>query len=360
MNKRIKEITNSIGSFSQDLYHKSEVLPELFKLQDEIVNLTFNKDHADNGRLRLWDVKAYIEQLNAECGYVVDEQLQRFKDDCKTICNIIKAEKAGQAGEHKAFRSLETVRCRNMVLKNVEFTLNDHRTEVDAIVITENTVFIIEVKNPIKNIQIDERGNYYRESNEKLIFDKNIGEQMNDKEYLLREVFKTKGLEGVNIQSLVVFTNSLISVQNNYPYIRTCYLSELPHIINRSTGESYFEDIMDMMVIAINESMCYEKYPMPIDMKEFKMNFAVMMAILENAKKGIPNEGGLEVDRSDESVSEFAYDVEPIIVHNWRQRIAMWFMNHRSMIPVVAAIDMIPIRTVLKNGHAVDRDTIFN
>lgn len=80
MNKRIEEITNSIGSFSRDLYHKSEVLPELFKLQDEVVNLTFNKDHADNGRLRLWDVEAYIEQLNAECGYVVDEQLQRFKD----------------------------------------------------------------------------------------------------------------------------------------------------------------------------------------------------------------------------------------------------------------------------------------
>lgn len=90
------------------------------------------------------------------------------------------------------------------------------------------------------------------------------------------------------------------------------------------------------------------------------MNFAVMMAILEKAKKGTSNESGLEVDRSDESVSELAYDVEPTIVHNWRQRIAMWFKDHRSMIPVVASINMTPVTVVLKNGRAVDCDTLFN
>lgn len=39
---RTNEIFNQITAFSKDTYTKEEYLPELMKLQEEVVNLTFN------------------------------------------------------------------------------------------------------------------------------------------------------------------------------------------------------------------------------------------------------------------------------------------------------------------------------
>jgi len=284
MKNRIDEILKEMKSFKKTLYNKQEVLPELFALQDELVNLTFNDNHAENSNFRIWDVEDHLEKLNENCGYIADELLAQFKSDCKIICNIIKAEKSGQAGENKAFKALETLRCKNTVLKNIEFVVEDHRTELDAIVITEKAVFIVEVKNPGKDICIDERGNYCRIRTDKMVFDKNIGEKMNEKEYLLREALKGCGFENANIRNMVVFTNSAINVENKFPYIHTCYLSEMPHIIGGYDGENiHSDDDIKLMTDAINFNKCHECYAMPIDIENFKITFATLMATLEKA-----------------------------------------------------------------------------
>lgn len=285
METRIGEILNGMSSFTKDLYNKQEVLPELLALQDELVKLTFNDDHAENGNLRIWDVESHLDKLNSDCGHIAEEQLAKFKAGCKVICNTIKAEKSGQAGEYKAFRSLETLRCKNSVLKNIEFVEGDHRTELDAIVITEKAIFIVEVKNPGKDIYIDERGNYCRVS-DTLIFDNNIGEKMNEKDFLLREALGDCGIENINIQNIVVFTNSAMHVENRFPYINTCYLSDMPHRIVGYDGERiYTDDDIAAMISAIETNKCHETYPLPIDMQEFKQDFANLMATLEKASE---------------------------------------------------------------------------
>lgn len=42
--KRISEIVFKITAFSRDAYPKSEFLPELFKLQKELIGLTFKNE----------------------------------------------------------------------------------------------------------------------------------------------------------------------------------------------------------------------------------------------------------------------------------------------------------------------------
>ena len=103
---RIKEIIGAMQSFKKDAYHKEELLPEYLELQKELINLTFNDGHAENGKLRIWDVENHLEKLNEECGHIADEELNVFKEDSKFICNAIKSEFSGNAGEYKAFRSL--------------------------------------------------------------------------------------------------------------------------------------------------------------------------------------------------------------------------------------------------------------
>lgn len=97
------------------------------------------------------------------------------------------------------------------------------------------------MKNPHRDIYIDERGNYCRVGNT-MNLDCNIGEKMNDKVYLLREALKSSGYSNANIISLVVFTNSTMHVDNRYDYITTCFLGNLPHIIERYDGKPIYND----------------------------------------------------------------------------------------------------------------------
>lgn len=280
---RIKEILNSMQSFKKEAYRKEELLPEYFELQKEMINLTFNDNHAENGKLRIWDVENHFEKLNEEYGHVADEELKAFKEERKIFSNTIKSELSGNAGEYKAFRSLETLRCKNKIMKNIEFKSGDRRTEIDAIVFTEKAVFIIEVKNPHRDIYIDERGNYCRVS-DTMHLDCNIGEKMNDKVYLLREALKSAGYSNANIVNLVVFTNSTIHVDNRYDYISTCFLSKLPHIIEDYDGKPIYSDSsISAMMESVTNAECKEAYPVEIDINQYKYHFANLMATLEEA-----------------------------------------------------------------------------
>ncbi len=134
--ERVNELKASMKSFGKEKYQKAELLDEMFALQQEIVSLTFNQDHAALAELRIWDVEKHLEQMNEELGNVADEELQRFIEGSKILCNLIKAEISGNRGEAKAFRTLEYIKSRNYVLKNVELSDGDFRTELDAVVIT--------------------------------------------------------------------------------------------------------------------------------------------------------------------------------------------------------------------------------
>ena len=98
--QRIEELMKAMKSFGKESYHKSELLNEMFALQQEIVELTFSGDHAATAELKIWDVERHLEQLNEECGNVADEELARFKEGCKVLCNLIKAEISGNRKSH--------------------------------------------------------------------------------------------------------------------------------------------------------------------------------------------------------------------------------------------------------------------
>lgn len=279
--RRINEIMEAMKSFGKEKYQKNELLTEMLALQQEIVGLAFNGNHASMADLKIWDVERHLDQLNQDCGNAADEELQRFKDGSKTLCNLIKAEISGNRGEAKAFRTLQYIRTKNIVLKNLELSNEDFRTELDAVVITPGTVTIIEVKNTAKNIFIDENGDYFR-TGEFLKWDCNIAEKMTLKEELLRKVLASGGMDGIRIRSIVVFTNNRIEVQNKYSRIRTCFVSQLAYIIDgfksgRSLSDEEMEQIKDLIKIAESK----QNYPFEFDVAQYKLDFATVMAILE-------------------------------------------------------------------------------
>ena len=284
--ERIHEITSRMTSFPEPQIHRSALLAELLKLQAELCNETFNDIHAENSKLRLWDVQAHLEKLNEERGHVADVELRTFKKGCKIVSGAISSEIIGSAGEYKAARCLDIIRCNKRILRNIEFSADDRRTELDFIVFTEKAIFILEVKNPQKDIYIDERGNYCRAGNA-TNFDKNIGESMNNKAYLLRQALINAGYEEPNIQSVVVFTNNNIHVENRFPHIDITYLSALPHIIEKYEGDSlYTITDIERMANSVQAAACKEAYPLPFDVNQFKTDFATLMAKLEDYDYG--------------------------------------------------------------------------
>ena len=233
----------------------------------------------------------HLAKLNDERGHVADDLLQNFTESCRIVNESIRGEISGSKGEYKALRSIETVRAKHTVLRNIELSAGDHRTELDIIVFTEKAIFVVEAKNPTRDIVIVDRGNYCRINNGHTSFDKNIGEKMNDKTYLLRGVLQDAGVENPNIISLVVFTNNNISVTNNFPFIQHCFLSSLPHLIDNYQGaDLYAEEAIDHMVSSVESAKSADSYELPLDVNQFKQDFADLMVKLENTPEEEPEE----------------------------------------------------------------------
>lgn len=310
--KRTEEIERSITAFTRDSYHKSELLPEMLKLQSEVVNLTFNEQHADNASLRLYDVTKHFAQINKNCGNICDKELAAFEKSSKGICNLIKAEISGQKGEAYAFKSLKDLTCKNLVLKNIELENEGNRSELDAIVITEKGIFLVEVKNTHKNVLIDKSGKYYRNGN-RLRFDCYLKEKMNIKETLLSDVLGNAGFNNVPIFSIVAFTCGSIEVQNYCKDLTATFASNLIYHIEFCDVQKRFNE-GDMAAIydAIKKAKCFEYYPVSEEIKEFKRNYTELIVKLEsiNSAREIIEEKESKVNTALTNFREFFKMIE--------------------------------------------------
>lgn len=282
--KREDEIINSFKAFQKNEYNKDEVLSELLKLEEEAVKLIYNGEHSDFCNLKLRDVYKHMEQMSIErYGAVIDE-VSTFRRDCFSLHNMIKAEISGRKGEMKAFRILSNLKCRNIILKNVELSNGSKRTEIDAVVVTSKAIFIIEVKNTGKDIFISEEGVYYRVS-EYMSRDCNIKEKVETKEELLISAFEKAGISDANVEKIVVFTNDNIEVQNRCGYVNVAFLDLLPAIIEDYVGdELYSEELMAAFAQAIDIGRCHERYPVDESITNFKKSFSIAMSTLEMAE----------------------------------------------------------------------------
>lgn len=271
---------NKFNSFKNDVYYKDEILNEYFKLEGELVELTIpnNVDHRES--LRIYDVENYLETVNADRNYIASKELAIFKEGCKKICNRIKAEISGKKGENKAFAYLNRLNTQHLIIKNIELSDGETKTEIDAVVISQKKIFIIEVKNTSRDIFIDEDGNYYR-TGKFLNWDSNILHKLDAKEKLLRNCLKNIYDKEISIERIVVFTNNRIKVTNACLNFRTAFITQLPFIIDRTIGcNIYTLSDIEKISQSIEENRCKEAYALDFDINDFKSSFIKLMTKL--------------------------------------------------------------------------------
>ena len=277
----MKTMTNQIKAFSKESYHKSEILPELLSYQQEVAVIAMGEEHKDT---HFSELIKYFENENEQLGGALKSSLEKFRKDSLMIDNLIKSEISGYNGETKAFQSLGKLKCNHRIIKNMELCNDTLRTEIDAVVITEKGIFIIEVKNTQKNVFIDETGDFYRTSKYQK-FDSNIADKMQIKETLLREKLDALGYSGIRIFPVVVFTNKYIEVQNKRRGLKTCFSSQLPYIIDDWKSFEYLTNSdLDIIEKELTDTVASATFPMQFDTDSVKNNFIELMNNLERAK----------------------------------------------------------------------------
>lgn len=278
--ERAKEIVDGMTSCTKEVYFKQDVLPELLALQTEIISVAFPGANERYTDLTINDVENCFYEESRGFGNIATREFRRFESGCKELVNCIKSEISGKRGETETIEILERLECKKHILQNVELVLDDQRTEIDAIVITEKGVFIIETKNSKRDIFVDENGDYYK-TGEYLYLDQNIVEKLDKKEQILRLTLENNGIKNPKIKKIVVFPNNRITVRNTHRNLTTCFLNMLPSFIEDKQQAIYDENDMEMISKVIENARTEEAYPLGLDVEQFKWDFAHTKAVLE-------------------------------------------------------------------------------
>ena len=283
--RMVKEVVEKIGAFTKTKYCKADIEGELRNLQHELLRLVFDEEHILNAKLKIWDAFNQLSAENEEKNGIATELLEVLREDCKMFSNLIRAEISGNWGENQVFHRLTGLKGKHTILRNIELSNGFKKTELDFVVFTEKAQVVVEVKNTKKDVFIDENGDYYRKG-EYQNFDCNIKEKMDYREKLLRvmlvDTLATIGKEA-NVIKLVVFTNNRMEIRNKCEDLKTCFLGELPYLIDDYAGEKLFteEDIIAMTEV-ISDSAESNEYELEMDMQKFKEDFVRVLVTLEN------------------------------------------------------------------------------
>ena len=281
---RANEILGNLHYCAKDMYRRDEMLEEMNELEKEMIDLTFNKEHADQGGLWIRDVEDHFRKLNEENGGIADDELQQFVSDCIDFTNYRKGIISGYKGEEMTFKKLEELTVENRVLRNIELTDGNNRTELDAVVLTHKGAWLIEIKNTRRDIFIDEHGQYYR-TGEFLRWDSDIGYKMRIKSELLAKLIHEKGYD-IPIRCILLFSNNRIQVQNKYRELTTCFLSQLNHLIGETTANDVLTTTeMEKLAEDIGGIIGTDQFPIKTDVTKMKRDYAVLMAKLEAANE---------------------------------------------------------------------------
>lgn len=295
MEGRKQEVMNKLTALRSTHYGKKEGLDEMLKLRSQMAWQMLGRDHGR--QCQYYDIINCVRDFRFHNKQISQTIVPRFVKKCYVMHDRIGAEMSGNKGEEIASYALDNIKTDHLVLRNVELDDNGKKTEIDAVVITKYGIFILEIKNSTVDITIDEKGNYYRITKNGIkMLDKNIGVQCNNRKTVLERVIAKSNFADIlktkEIQELVVFTNSNIKVENNYPYIKDCYLSTLPHIIDEFRGEEILSRRnMSNLAIYIQAREKHSEYlPVEFNIENFKDDFATLLITMEEEKEKYPRD----------------------------------------------------------------------
>lgn len=280
----IKEMEQT-GIMMKPKMTNAQRLSGLQDYQELILRMVYNEDHAEN--LRLWDVIDHFQKLALDKGYSENETVLAAIADMETVAKEIAIAISGVSGERQVAHSLQYARRNILTLQNINLQDGEDKTELDQIVITSNGILILEVKNYKKDVTISEAGQIYGPCGKRYC-DKNLGEQMNIKRYLLctkleQALEETAPDLGVHIESRVVFSDPNITVTDLYQQEAYCFKTNLPHVVEQLRSDVHYSREQMRAIADIIRGFAEEDdtYDVGFDFDRIRRTFAEALIILE-------------------------------------------------------------------------------
>ena len=281
-----------------------EYIEQLTSFQKIVSAFVFEGDDS----YRLSDSITQLQQLirNKELkdNHFVQEALRSLRNVNKELAIIM----AGKKGEERIEKALSFVQRSDLkVYKNVYITDGKEETELDMVLVTNNGIIILEIKNAKQDITISKDGRILYD-NETSYHNACIGEKMDKKRRLLRyrieQELKQRGVnlldKPIKIESCITFStqyNTHITVTDLYKKERFCYRGQLTkQIEDYYSGTCYeSEDLRVLNDILDSMESNKKRFQQKLDFSKINNEFAQLMEMLTKPDEVEPAERMLVV-----------------------------------------------------------------
>lgn len=279
---RKQQILSTMTALRKDRYSNKAMLQEAIDFEHEMYRVAFGGECIDKPRFS--DVIDRLIELDTQAGGIVADKISILNAMLAPLGEQISICFAGGSGERKTSEILTTLKCKNVILRNVELTAEHRHCEIDLLVITPKVVFCIEVKNHKHDTLLDANGNLVRMSDGKM-YDSNLGERVRWREHILRTVL-AQGVGGDStlpeIKTYVVSANPRIRFVNEFGFVDSCCNTVIANMIEKTVQESkHCGSDTELLSDIVRSAIDVREYPLDIDIESIRLLFAEILATLE-------------------------------------------------------------------------------
>lgn len=205
---------------------------------------------------------------------------------------------SGRKGEDEVAQIIKKIhRNCKVTFRNIYITDEEKSSELDAVLITDAGIIIIETKSSVKNIEITRSG--HLKYGDTVCHGQNLSRQMTTQRYLLWKLL-TAEMEsrGINIplaiDSFTVFRapeGKIIKVRDKSRLEKWCFKSELKDVIERYSGQVQYtrEQVSQLQGLMSRISRNAKNFCYNFDTEAVISSISEMIAAL-SSKEDIPEE----------------------------------------------------------------------
>ncbi len=268
-----------------------EYANNLTEFQQMILRMIMNEDYERDMRF-----DAAIFKLDSEArkkGLAQNPEVRKGISALRTVNREIAITLSGIRGENFVSRTLEFIeRPEAKVYKNVYISNGKEETELDAVVVTNEGIIILEIKKAKDDLTITEDGRLLH-SGDECYEKKSLGEKMELKRRLLKESLEKafdarKESITVPIDSYIVFSppkGTRINIKDCYQLEKWCFRTGINARINNYCGQVYYseEQLEDINRVLSAMEVNKKRFQLSVDFDAIRSDFAGALCILSLA-----------------------------------------------------------------------------
>ena len=266
-----------------------EYSESLIEFQDMITKLVMGNDYEEGMRI---DEAIYRLEAKARAkGIHYDHQFRKGIAALKTVSREISISLAGKKGENLVAKTLEYVTRPNTTMyRNIYVSNGKEETELDNVILTNEGIIILEIKNTKDNVIITEEGRLLHSGAESY-GKQTLCEKMRIKRRLLKQklesVIEEKGLNiPVSIESFIVFSSPKgvrVEVDDRFRKEKWCYRTGLNKKLDYYVGlTTYNNEQLEQLSSILSEIETeIKRFDLTVNFDEVRKDIADALAMFD-------------------------------------------------------------------------------